>query len=182
MPPSTPHATIARPGPDEYAPYYERYIRLVAPDDALEALIAQAEPTARCLGAVDEAGALRRYAPGKWTVKQVVGHVVDSERVFAYRALRIARGDATPLPGFDENRFAEHGDFDARPLADLVLEYRAVRAASIALFASLSEVTLGRRGVANDTPVSARAIAWMIAGHELHHRRVLIERYGLPEA
>ncbi len=122
---------------------------------------------------------MHRYAPGKWSVKQVVGHLCDGERVFAYRALRFARADRTPLPGFDETLWVPEGNFDARPIDDLALEYRAVRSASIALFASLAPEALARIGVANDTPMSVRALAWTIAGHELHHRGLLIERYGL---
>jgi uncharacterized damage-inducible protein DinB len=172
-------ATLPRPAADEHAPYYGRYIALVKGDDAVDALITQIDVTADLLGRVDEQRAASRYAPGKWSLKQVVGHMTDAERVFAYRALRFARADQTELPGFEENDYAENGGFDARPLEDLVLEYRAVRAASIALFGSIAPEAAVRRGVANHTPMSVRALAWTIAGHELHHRGVLIERYGI---
>jgi uncharacterized damage-inducible protein DinB len=171
--------TIARPAADEYAPYYGRYIDLVQGDDGVSALASQITDTAELLGRVDEQRATHRYAPGKWSVKQVVGHLADAERVFSYRALRFARADETPLPGFDENTYAERGDFDRRPLRELVLELRAVRAASIALFGALAPDAALRRGTANNTPMSVRALVWTIAGHELHHRRVLKERYGL---
>jgi len=170
---------VARPAADEHSPYYTRYIQLVEGDDVLPRLVSQIEDTSRLLSGLDEARASHRYAPEKWSVKQVVGHLSDAERVFSYRAMRMARADATPLPGFDEQEFVRHADFDSRPLEDLLLELRAVRSGSIALFAGLSDEALRRRGVANDQPFSVRAIAWSIAGHELHHRRILNERYGL---
>ena len=172
-------ATIARPTADEHAPYYGKYIALVAGDDALAALVRQIDTTAILLGHVDEKLAAHRYAPGKWSVKQVVGHLTDAERVFSYRALRFARADQTPLPGFEENDYAERGGFDARPFTDLELEFRTVRSATIALFAGLTPEATQRRGTANNTPMSVRALAWTIAGHELHHRALLTERYGL---
>jgi len=170
---------INRPAADEHIDYYGKYIALVPGDDAVDALITQIDETSGLLGRLDEARAAHRYAPGKWSVKQVVGHLADAERVFAYRALRFARADQTPLPGFEEKDYAEHGAFDARALTDLVIEFRAVRASSIALFASLSPEMALRRGTANDSLMSVRALAWAIAGHELHHRGLLVERYGL---
>ena len=171
--------SIPRPAAAEHAPYYGRYIEKVAGDDALAALITQVDVTAALLGRVDETKAAFRYAPGKWSVKQVIGHMTDVERVFGYRALRFARADKTPLPGFEENDYAEHGGHDARTLQDLAIEFHAVRAASIALFASLTPEAMARMGTANNSPMSARAAAWTVAGHELHHRGILIERYGL---
>jgi hypothetical protein len=175
------HATLAisRPAPDEYFEYYGKYIEMVPGDDATPALRDQIGETVRLLKPLDEQKALHRYAPGKWSVKEVVGHLSDSERVFAYRALRMGRGDATPLPGYDENAFVPAGRFDARPLADIVHEFELVRAASIALFRGLDDEALLRRGTANDKRISVRALAWITAGHELHHRRLLIERYGV---
>ena len=173
------HNTIARPAAGEFAPYYGKYIEKIVGSDALTALITQIDETAALLGRVDEATAAFRYAPGKWSVKQVLGHLADSERVFAYRALRFARADRTPLPGFEENDYALTGEFDSRPLGDIAIEFRAVRSASIALFASLTPEALVRIGTANDSPMSVRAVAWVIAGHELHHRDLLVERYGL---
>ena len=173
---------INRPKPDEHAAYYARYIDLIDGDDALPVLISQIEGTTRMLERLDNSAALHRYAPDKWSVKQVVGHLCDAERVFAYRALRIARADATPLPGFDENQFVANANFDSRPLPDLVLELRALRAASVALFGSLPPEAMTRRGTANDQTISVRALAWCIVGHERHHGRLLGERYGLrPE-
>ena len=173
------HMIIGRPVATEHAPYYGKYISLVPGDDALAALIQQADETAALLSRVDEATASHRYASGKWSAKQVIGHIADVERVFGYRALLFARADATPLPGFDENAYAESANCDARSMADIAIELRAVRAASIALFASLTPEALMRMGLANNSPMSARAAAWTLAGHELHHRALLIERYGL---
>jgi uncharacterized damage-inducible protein DinB len=170
---------IALPAADEHAPYYGRYIAQLAVDDVHVALGSQAATTARLLAATDETRALYRYAPGKWSVKEVVGHIADAERVFAYRALCIARGDQTNLPGFDENDYVPAGGFDARPLADLAAELAAVRAATLALFRGLDATALLRRGTANQAPVSVRALAAIIAGHEKHHVGLLRERYGL---
>jgi uncharacterized damage-inducible protein DinB len=169
---------IARPAPGEFAPYYSRYIDLV-PDDLLRALREGVEETRRLLAPLPESKADFRYAPGKWSVKEVVGHLADAERVFAYRALRFARQDETPLPGFDENRWVPAAGFGARSLGSLLEELAAVRAASLAFFGNLDEAAWDRIGVANDARMSVRAIAFSIAGHEIHHRTLLRERYGV---
>ena len=169
---------IPKPRTEEHAEYYGRYIKLVG-DDALAALRAQSASTPRMLSGLSEAQAMHRYAPGKWSVKEVVGHILDAERVFAYRALSIARADSTALPGFDENAWVPAGNFDRRPMTDLVGDYQTVRAATVALFASLDEEALVRVGTANDQPFSVRALAHIMAGHELHHVAILRERYGL---
>jgi len=170
---------IARPAPGEFVEYYGKYIALVPGEDAISALRGQIEETARLLAPLDESRALHRYAPGKWSVKEVVGHLSDSERVFAYRALRMGRADTTPLAGFDEKAYTPAGRFDARPLAEMVREYEAVRAASLALFGGMDGEALLRRGTANGNEISVRALAWIAAGHELHHRKLLTERYGV---
>jgi hypothetical protein len=170
---------ITRPIRDEFFEYYGKYIDLVPGDDALPALRDQIVETSRLLKPLDETRALQRYAPGKWSVKEVIGHLSDAERVFGYRALRIGRGDATPLSGFDENAYVAAGGFEARPLADMLQEYQAVRAASLALFRGMDGEALLSRGTANGKEISVRALAWIIAGHELHHRRLLIDRYGV---
>jgi len=172
-------AAIARPKADEFFEYYGKYIALVKEEDAMAAMRDQIAETARLLEPLDEKKALHRYAPGKWSVKEVVGHLTDTERIFAYRALRMGRGDTTPLAGYDEKAYTPAGRFDARPLAEILREYETVRAASLALFGGLDQDALGRRGTANDTEISVRAIAWIIAGHELHHRGILVERYGV---
>lgn len=171
-------ARIPKPAPDEHAPYYAKYIALTA-DDALPQLQEQIAATLRLLAGVPEERALHRYAPGKWSVKEVVGHLADAERVFAYRAMRFARADHTELAGFDENHYVPAGNFDRRPVADLAAELAAVRAATVALFRSFDDQALLRRGVANGNAMSARAAAHVIAGHEAHHVNLLRERYGL---
>jgi len=171
--------TTTRPAPEEHAPYYGKYIALVEEATALDALERQMRDMLALLGGVDEARGAFRYAPGKWSVRQLVGHVIDGERVFAYRALRFARGDRTSLPGFDENPYAEAAGSDRRTLRSLVEEFEVVRRASLALFASLEPEAWLRRGVANDQEVSVRALAYIIAGHGRHHAQILRERYRL---
>jgi hypothetical protein len=168
-----------RPGANEYNPYYGKYIEKVTGDDALAALESQIGQTLALLGNVDDTRALHRYADGKWSVKEVVGHITDGERVFAYRALRFGRADFTPLPGFDENIYVPAGKFDSRPMRELAAGFGKVRAATVDLFRSLDPEALTRTGEASGNPVSVRALAWIIAGHELHHVALLRERYGL---
>jgi hypothetical protein len=170
---------IALPGTDEFAPYYGKYIARLIGDDVFPMLEGQAGTTAKLLAATPESLAGHRYGPGKWSVREVVGHLSDSERVFAYRALRIGRGDDTPLAGFDENLYVPGGRFERRTLADVTAEFAAVRAATLALFASFDEQALLLRGTANANPVSVRALAAILAGHEKHHVELLRERYGL---
>lgn len=172
-----PPATIPRPASDEHAPFYAGYVAELPGDDALAALAAQEGETAELLAGLSEETAAFRYAPEKWSIKQVVGHLADAERVFAYRAMRIARGDTTPLPGFDEKDYVRAGGFDARPLADLAAELRALRRATLALFRGLDAAALDRRGTANDAQVTVRALAWILAGHERHHLEILRTRY-----
>jgi len=170
---------IERPAAGEFNPYFSRYIDPVTGDDALDVLAGQIRDTTALLGGLSDARALHRYAPGKWSVKETLTHVTDVERVFAYRALTFARKDPTVLPGFDEGVWAPEMRSDARPLADLVDELKAVRAATLALFHGLDADALAFVGTANASPLTPRAAAWIIAGHELHHRRILQERYGL---
>jgi DinB family protein len=170
---------VPRPGATEYAPYYGRYIDKVPEGDLLRTLESQARETQSLLSGLSEAKALHRYAPGKWSIKEVVGHVTDAERVFSYRALRFARADKTALPGFDENAWVPPANFDARSLKDLAAELDAVRRATVALFRGFDAAALARSGTASDNLVSVRAIAWIIAGHERHHVGLLHERYGV---
>ena len=172
-----PAFTIARPQPDEYAPYYERYISLVQNDDVLNALDQQRRETMLLLSCRDDDEGDYRYAPEKWSAKEVLGHVCDTERVFAYRALRISRADATPLEGFEQDDYVRNGPFAHRPMADLVEDFIAVRRATLSLLRNLDEAAWMRRGTANKNEVSVRALAYIIAGHELHHRRILEEKY-----
>lgn len=169
--------TLTRPTPDEYEAFYANYISLVPDGDVLESLERQRKETAKLLGGISEAKAAYRYAPDKWSIKGLAGHVVDSERVFSYRALSIGRGDPAPLPGFDEKSWALTANFDDRTLKDLVREYGLVRDATLALFRSLPAQAWSRRGTANTYSVTVRALAWIIAGHERHHLKILRERY-----
>jgi hypothetical protein len=172
-----PAFTIARPEPGEFAPYYERYISLVSGTDVLGTLDAQRRQTLLLLSGRDDRDGEYRHAPGKWSAKEVLGHVCDTERVFAYRALRIARGDQTPLAGFEQDDYVKNGPFTKAPMEEIIEDYIAVRRASITLFRNLDEAAWVRRGVANNNAVSVRALAYIIAGHELHHRRILEEKY-----
>lgn len=167
-----------RPQADEHAAYYAPYIALVPDGDIIGALADQHRTTQLRLAAVTEAQGAFRYAEGKWSVKEVLLHVADAERIFAYRLLRVARGDATPLAGFDENAYAVAAGCEARSMADVAAEFSTVRAATLSLVAGLPPEAWGRRGTANNYPVSVRALAYVIAGHELHHLQVLRERYG----
>ena len=164
-----------RPAAGEYAAYAASDIAYVAGEDAVAALISQGSEVAALIDSLPDARIT--YAPGKWTLKEVIGHLIDDERIFAYRALCVARGDATPLPGFDEKAYVAATDFEARALASLADEYRAVRAATVSFFASLRESEWRRRGVVNGYEASVRGLAFHIAGHELHHLRVIRERY-----
>jgi len=166
-----------RPAADEHAPYYARYIGHVPDGDIVRTLESQLPQTVALFSGLTDEQANFRYAPGKWSVKESLGHVIDGERVFSYRALVAARGDSVSLPGFEQDDYVVTGNSDARSLASLVAEFEAVRRSSIALFDSLSGEAWDRRVVASGNPVSARALAWIIAGHELHHRQILREKY-----
>jgi|SRR5579859_2519643 len=168
---------IARPNATEHAPYYAKYIEKVPQGDLLSILERQRQETATLLKGIPESKAGHRYAPGKWSIKEVVGHVNDAERVFAYRAMRIARGDATPLASFEQDQFVAAGNFDARSLADLAAEFDAIRRATIALLKSFEAEAISRRGNASGKDVSVRALAYIIAGHERHHMDIVKERY-----
>lgn len=167
-----------RPADGEFAPYAKADIDFVEGDDAVSTLAAQERVVVELLGALDESAAAGlTYAPGKWTLKEVVGHLADDERIFAYRALCVARGDARPLPGFDENDYMAASSFESRTLADVLAEYRSVRQATLTLFASLTSEAWMRRGIVNGYEASVRGLAFHIAGHELHHLRTLREKY-----
>jgi uncharacterized damage-inducible protein DinB len=168
---------VARPQAGEFAPYYERYISLVQGDDILSTLDSQRRQMMLLLSGRDEADGDFRYAPEKWSAKEVLGHICDSERIFAYRALRIARGDTTPIEGFEQDDYVRNGPFAQRPLCDLVEDFIAVRRATLSLLRDLDEAAWLRRGIANKIEVSVRALAYIIAGHELHHRGILEDKY-----
>ena len=166
----------ARPESGEYAPYYERYVSLVPDGDILATLEGQAPQTVALL-APHQADGDFRYAAGKWSVKEALGHVIDTERVFSYRGLRIARNDRTPLAGFEQDDYVKYGPFGQCSLTALLEEFTSVRQATLSLFRALDEAAWARRGVASNNEVSVRGLAYIIAGHELHHRRIFQERY-----
>lgn len=166
-----------RPAATEYAPPYAGYVANVPEDDILGAIEEQSAVTQKLLASLDESKAMYRYAESKWSVKEVLGHFIDAERIFAYRALAIARGETQPLPGFDENDYVRSADFDSWKLGDLSEHYALVRRATIVLFRNFPEQAWERRGTASSYPITTRAIAWIIVGHERHHVKVLRERY-----
>lgn len=170
-------AAHPRPGPDEYAPYYEPYVVAAGMGDPLETLASQERELVALMAGLSPEAAGFRYEQGKWSIREVIGHVIDAERVFTYRALRFARADETPLSSFDQNDWARTTNADGRPLADLVAEFRAVRAATLALFAGLPPDAFSRGGVASDNYVTVRALLYITLGHAAHHLAVLRDRY-----
>ena len=171
--------TIGRPAADEHHEYYARYISRVPDGDLLDLLRQQVIETATALRAVPESRGDFAYAPGKWSIKKVIGHMSDVERVMSYRALTFARNDKTPLPGFDENQWAEDFDTNGRTLADLIDEFEVVRSNTIHFAKHLTSEEQARRGKANGQTVSVRALLYIIAGHERHHLGLLRERYSI---
>jgi hypothetical protein len=173
-----------RPEATEYAEYYANYIAKVPGSDVLSVLESQRLQMLQLFAGRSERDGSFRYAPGKWSVKEVLGHITDAERIFTYRALRFARGDQTPLPGFEQDDFVKNGAFGERTLASLAEEFGLVRSASVALFRSFAEAAWSRRGVASEKEVTVRALAFMTAGHQMHHRIILEERYfpAIPRA
>jgi hypothetical protein len=168
---------ITRPAEGEFLPFYARYVARVPEGDILAILAEQMGETLALLRSVPAERSLHRYAPGKWSVRDLVQHVADTERVMSYRLLRIARGDSTPLAGFAENDWAGVAQADRRDWLELVDELEAVRAATIALIRGIDAEAAMRRGTANGAEVTVRALAYIIAGHELHHVAILRERY-----
>lgn len=172
-----PHVALERPPATEYAPYQAGYVAGVPDGDIFEILSRQRVEFPEFLRSFGEARGGYRYAPGKWSIKEMVGHVNDTERVFAYRALRFARGDETPLPSFEQDDYVRTANFDARSVASLADEFSHLRAGTLDLYYHLNADALGRRGTASGFVVSVRAMAFVIAGHVAHHDRVLRERY-----
>jgi uncharacterized damage-inducible protein DinB len=173
-----PTPSITRPAATEHLPYYGKYIALVPEGDLVSILRDQHRAT---VGLLEASGSRAdfAYASGKWTVKEVIGHIIDAERVFAYRALRFARADTTAVAGFDENAYVAAANFRGRTLDDLVAELSAVRAATIEFARHVDGDQAARRGTANGAEVSVRALLYIVVGHELHHVALLRERYGL---
>jgi len=169
--------TMQRPAVSEYAGHFGKYVDLVAGSDVVGALRGQIGETLATLGAIAEAASLKRYAEGKWSIREVVGHMIDTERIMAYRALRIARADTTPLPGFDQDPYIAAADFDARRWSGLLEEFEVLRRSNVLMFDGLNGDAWGRLGTASGNAISARALAFVIAGHELHHMKIVRERY-----
>jgi hypothetical protein len=174
---------ILRPDPSEYFEYYDTYIRRVPDRDVLSVLADSLEETLGLLDGIPVEFEEYRYAPGKWSLREVIGHIIDAERVFAYRALHFARRDPAPLPSMEENDYARASNAGRRHLSALLEELEAVRRSSILLFRSFDEDSLGLRGTASGCEFSVRSIPYIVAGHEIHHRSTLVERYlaSLPE-
>jgi len=171
----------ARPAPGEFHPYYQPYLDLVPErvTDVLLHLKQQGVATMNLMKGLDDERAEHRYAPGKWSVKEILGHLIDTERVFAFRALWIARGEPAEQPGMDQDRWAAAAAAHRRSLVELWREQHVCRTDHVYLFRSLTSADVGRTGMANGAPVSVRALPWLIAGHEKHHLNVLRERYGI---
>lgn len=172
---------IEKPGESEYAPFYAGYIARVPAGNVLDLLERQSEQLHQLASAATPEQQMFRYAPGKWSVREVVGHLIDGERVFGYRAFRIGRGDQTPLPGFDENQYVAASDYDHRDLMVLAHEFAIVRASNLMVFRGLSGRERRRIGTANGHPISVRALAFIMAGHVEHHVALLGERYGVGD-
>lgn len=166
-----------RPLEKDYAPYYKSYIEKVDGDNILDILNKQNQLTQNVLNSFSEHKGNYSYAPGKWTVKEVVGHMMDTERVFAFRALCIARGETKPLPGFEQDDYVKEGNFNKRNLFDLNYDYRLLRESNLLLFKSFDDKMLARRGTASGYEVTVNALLFMIAGHSFHHIEILKTRY-----
>jgi len=167
---------IDKPQAGEYAPFYNTYVNLV--DGDVVSLLSQLKDSTYQFFTglpADKAG--YAYAEGKWTIKELLVHLIDAERIFAYRMLCFSRGDQNNLPGFDENTYVDNAGFNNRELADLAKEFRTVRTANLFMLQSLSDEQTTLTGMANNYAVSVRALAYIMAGHELHHLRIIKERY-----
>jgi uncharacterized damage-inducible protein DinB len=168
---------IAPPEPAEFDPYFDRYISLVAGNDILRILEEEMTETAALLSTIAEDRADYRYQPEKWSIKEMLGHVIDTERIFAYRALRIARNDPKPLEGFEQDDYVRFSPLGNCSLRDLIAEFQCVRHSTLFLLRKLDAESWMRRGEANGKLVSVRALAYLTAGHSVHHRNVLNQKY-----
>ena len=167
-----------RPDDAEYGEYYRRYTALVPDGDILETLDTLGRGLRSYIQNLDETHLLHRYAPGKWSVKEILMHLMDCERVFLLRALWFARGDASPLPGFDEDSWATASGADALPKSELLLQHEVIRSHTLRFFSTIPASAWSAQGIANGRPATVRSLAWILAGHEMHHERVVKERYG----
>ena len=162
---------------NEYAPYYQPYVELVADGNLITILSEQMKETITCLKDLSDVQAEYRYGEGKWSIKEVIGHMVDTERVMAYRILSIARGESQNLPGFNEEEYVRRANFTKKSIDELLQDFSIVRQSTVLLLKSLGEEAWLRRGLANNYEITVRALAVIIAGHELHHRSIIHERY-----
>jgi hypothetical protein len=172
------HARM-RPADTDYSAAFGRYVSLITDDDILSTIEQQSSEMQRLLSSLDETRAAHRYESGKWSVKEVIGHIIDGERIFGYRSLAIARGETAPLPGFDENDYVANANFDQWRIGDLAELYAVARRSTIIFFRNLAPEAWERRGTASNNPITVRALAYVIAGHERHHLKILRERYKL---
>ena len=168
---------MMRPNPGDYDPYFERYIKLVEDDNIIKILYEQNKTTREKIKSISDYKGNYRYADGKWTIKEVVGHILDSERILAYRALSLARGEKKSLPGFDHNDYVREGNFNRRELTELSFEFKLLRESNLLMFKNFSEEMLCKKGLANEASVTVLALLYIIAGHEKHHLNVLEEKY-----
>ncbi|MDX5435702.1 MAG: DinB family protein [Pontibacter sp.] len=170
-------STIVYPTPEEYSGYVSNYIQQAKTDDLIEGLTASYVFITGMVQGLTEEQLLHRYEPGKWSIKELMVHLMDSERIFSYRALRFARQDKTELPGFDENAYIAPAKADARDINSIIAEYTSLRTATIELFKSFDEEALQQKGVASGLELSVRALGYVILGHEVHHQKIIRERY-----
>ena len=168
---------ISKPETNEYPPYYKEYVNHVPDGELLQILDDQQKETKKLLMDLSEEMAEYQYAPGKWTIKEVIGHITDTERIMCYRLLSIARGEKGMLPGYTDDDYVKRGQFNRFSLSDLLHHQALVRQHTILLLSSLDEEAMRQRGNANGSEVTALAIAYIIAGHEMHHRRLIKDRY-----
>lgn len=169
---------IVKPHAGDIAEFYQKYINLVPQTNyVLDELYQQHLDTVDLVTSLDDETLLSAYAPGKWSILDILMHLMDCERIFCYRALSISRNDQTPLPGFDENSYVNYANANGRKILDIVREFSVLRSSTIELFRSMDDTQLSRMGIANGNPVKASAIAWVICGHEIHHRNIIEERY-----
>ncbi len=166
-----------RPESNEFAPYYNNYISLIEGNEAIPILEAQSADLRSMFSDVAEEKGTFAYAEGKWTIKELLSHLIDGERIFAYRVLRISRGDETPIEGFEQDGYIENSNANNRSFADLLNEFDLQRRSTMLMLNNISDEGLKRMGTANDNPVSVRALAYIMAGHTRHHINVLKERY-----
>jgi hypothetical protein len=169
-----------RPSSDEYLPYFDRYVSLVTEDDVLGLLNTQAQSVHGALSGLTEERAAYRYASGKWTVREALGHLIDTERIFGYRALSVARGETFSLPSFEQDDYVAAAGHDRAPVDELAEEFATLRRSHVLLFRHLDDEAWRRIGTVNHHPTSARALAYIMAGHVRHHAHVFSERYGIP--